>query len=104
MEIFLLFSILLAAIALGIPIGICLGLATALTLFFTSNIPLVMISQNAFAALDSFPLMAISSNVSKQSATKAGVKTANFFLPSLAKRSNSKSVYGLSQGSFNILD
>ena len=59
MEIILLFSILFAAIALGIPIGIGLGLATALTLFFTSNIPLIMISQNAFAALDSFPLMAI---------------------------------------------
>lgn len=59
MEIILLFSILFIAVALGIPIGISLGLTTALTLFFTSDIPLMMISQNAFAALDSFPLMAI---------------------------------------------
>jgi C4-dicarboxylate transporter DctM subunit len=59
MEIVVLFALLTLALALGIPIGISLGLATALTLVFTSNIPLIMISQNAFAALDSFPLMAI---------------------------------------------
>lgn len=59
MEIIILFALLTIALALSIPIGIALGLATALTLAFTSDIPLIMIAQNAFAALDSFPLMAI---------------------------------------------
>lgn len=59
MEILLLFTLLFILLTLSIPIGIALGLATAITLYFTSNIPIIMISQNAFAALDSFPLMAI---------------------------------------------
>lgn len=59
MEIALLFGLLIFSLAIGIPIGIGLGLSTAVTLALTSPIPLIMISQNAFAALDSFPLLAI---------------------------------------------
>lgn len=59
MEIALLFGLLIFSLAIGIPIGIGLGLSTAITLVLTSHIPLIMISQNAFAALDSFPLLAI---------------------------------------------
>ncbi|QTX31998.1 TRAP transporter large permease [Aminithiophilus ramosus] len=59
MSVLLLFALLTLCLALSIPIGISLGIATALVLHFTSSIPLVMISQNAFAALDSFPLLAI---------------------------------------------
>lgn len=59
MEILILFSLLIFALTLSVPIGIALGLATATTLYLTSDIPLIMIAQNAFAALDSFPLMAI---------------------------------------------
>ena len=59
MAIALLFGLLTLCLALSIPIGISLGIATALVLHFTSSIPLMMISQNAFAALDSFPLLAI---------------------------------------------
>lgn len=59
MEIAILFAALIIFLSLSIPIGIALGLATALTIVLTSDIPLIMISQNAFAALDSFPLMAI---------------------------------------------
>ncbi len=55
----LLFAALLIFIALSVPIGVALGLATLLTMVLTSNIPVVMITQNAFAALDSFPLLAI---------------------------------------------
>lgn len=59
MEIFILFGCLVVFLVLSIPIGISLGLATAITLAATSDIPLIMIAQNAFAALDSFPLLAI---------------------------------------------
>lgn len=54
-----LFAILTLLLILGIPIGISLGFATLITMALFSKIPLIMISQNAFAALDSFPLMAI---------------------------------------------
>lgn len=59
MSVLLLFALLALCLVLSIPIGISLGIATALVLYFTSSIPLIMISQNAFAALDSFPLLAI---------------------------------------------
>ncbi|MEA4988378.1 MAG: TRAP transporter large permease [Anaerovorax sp.] len=59
MSVVLLFGFLFLFIFLTVPIGIALGLATALTLMLTSNIPTVIIAQNAFAGLDSFPLMAI---------------------------------------------
>jgi len=59
MEIAILFSCLALFLMLSIPIGIALGLATAFTLATTSDIPLIMIAQNAFASLDSFPLLAI---------------------------------------------
>jgi C4-dicarboxylate transporter DctM subunit len=59
MSVLALFAVLTACLALSIPIGISLGIATAIILWLTSDIPLIMISQNAFAALDSFPLLAI---------------------------------------------
>lgn len=59
MEIFILFGSLTLLLALSIPIGISLGLATAIVLLYTGTTPLIMIAQNAFAALDSFPLLAI---------------------------------------------
>lgn len=59
MIILVLFLILFALITFSIPIGISLGAATASTLLITKDISLMVIAQNAFAALDSFPLMAI---------------------------------------------
>lgn len=59
MEPILLFVLLLVFIAISVPIGVSLGLATLITMLLTSDIPVVMITQNAFAALDSFPLLAI---------------------------------------------
>ena len=44
---------------IGVPIGISIGTATALTMYLTTKFPLIIISQNAFTALDSFPLLAI---------------------------------------------
>ncbi len=46
-------------LTIGVPIGISIGTATALTMLFTTKIPLIVISQNAFTALDSFPLLAV---------------------------------------------
>ncbi|SBW09907.1 TRAP dicarboxylate transporter, DctM subunit [uncultured delta proteobacterium] len=59
MSILLLFGILFTCVTLSLPIGASLGLATAITIGLTTSIPTVMINQNAFAGLDSFPLMAI---------------------------------------------
>ncbi len=59
MSVIILFGFLFLFIFLTIPIGIALGLSTALTLALTSNIPTTILAQNAFAGLDSFPLMAI---------------------------------------------
>jgi C4-dicarboxylate transporter DctM subunit len=59
MEILILFLAMAIFLAMSIPIGIVLGLSTAIALVYTGSIPLVMIAQNAFASLDSFPLLAI---------------------------------------------
>lgn len=59
MEAILLFSLLLIFIALSIPIGITLGLATGICLILTTDLPLMMIAQKSFTGLDSFPLLAI---------------------------------------------
>lgn len=59
MAVVILFSFLFLFIALTVPIGIALGISTALTLTLTGNISTMIIAQNAFTGLDSFPLMAI---------------------------------------------
>ena len=59
MNMLLLFSIMIICISLSVPIGASLGLAALVTLWLTGSVPTVMLNQNAFAGLDSFPLMAI---------------------------------------------
>ena len=59
MAILVLFGSMTIFLALSLPIGIALGMSTAIALVYTNSIPLIMIAQNAFAALDSFPLLAI---------------------------------------------
>ena len=59
MEAALVFSILIFTIAMSIPIGITLGLATGIAMWATSDIPLIMIAQKSVTGLDSFPLLAI---------------------------------------------
>ncbi|MDR1875206.1 MAG: TRAP transporter large permease [Synergistaceae bacterium] len=59
MNIAILFAVLFGCVSLSVPIGVSLGLATVVTLGLTTNIPTIMVNQNAFAGLDSFPLMAI---------------------------------------------
>ena len=59
METALLFVLLLVFATLTLPIGVSLGLATLIIMKEFTNIPLSMISQNVFAGLDSFALLAI---------------------------------------------
>ncbi len=59
MDIALLISLLFIFLTLSVPIGIALGLATMITMHFTSSIPVIMIAQTAFTGIDSFPLLAI---------------------------------------------
>jgi len=58
-DVTILFLLLLACLVLGVPIGVSIGVATAVIMYFTSSIPLVIIAQRSFTALNSFPLLAI---------------------------------------------
>ena len=54
----LLFCILAILIVINVPIAIALGVASVAILVISGNIPLVILPQKMFAALNSFPLMA----------------------------------------------
>lgn len=54
----LLFVVFLLLIMVNMPIAIALALSSLLIMAIVGNIPLIMIPQKMFAALDSFPLMA----------------------------------------------
>lgn len=47
MDIALLLFLLVTFLALSVPIGISLGVSTAITMYFTSPVPLTMIAQTA---------------------------------------------------------
>ena len=59
MEALILFGSFFILMLLTVPIGYSIGIATLITLITISDIPLVMIAQNAVAGVDSFPLLAI---------------------------------------------
>ena len=59
MNIALLFGVFFLLVMLSVPIGVSLGVATSLTLVFTSTIDPVLVAQKAFTGLDSFTLLAI---------------------------------------------
>ncbi|KUO73055.1 MAG: C4-dicarboxylate ABC transporter permease [Clostridia bacterium BRH_c25] len=59
MEAVVLFGSFFLLILLSVPIGFAIGIATLIALALFSDIPLVLITQNAIAGCDSFPLMAI---------------------------------------------
>ncbi|MDR2088733.1 MAG: TRAP transporter large permease [Clostridiales Family XIII bacterium] len=59
MNMVILFGSLLLLILIGMPIGYAIGFSTWITLITCSDIPLKLITQNAYAGVDSFPLMAI---------------------------------------------
>ncbi len=53
---FILFAVLLL---IGVPIGIALGVTTAVIMAFFTKLNLLLLAQNAVAGLDSFPLLAL---------------------------------------------
>lgn len=59
MEALMLFGSFILFITIGVPIGYAIGISTLCTLALFTDIPLVMVAQNAIAGCDSFPLMAI---------------------------------------------
>ncbi len=58
-SVLLIFGGIALFLTIGVPIGISVGVSTAIAMYFTSSTPLIVISQNAFTALDSFPLLAV---------------------------------------------
>jgi C4-dicarboxylate transporter DctM subunit len=59
MEILIMFGGMLLLIALGLPIGYAIATSTIITFITSSDIPLRIVSQNAFTGIDSFVLLAI---------------------------------------------
>lgn len=59
MEMMVLFVGMFVFIAIGVPIGFAVGAASIVTMLIFPDISLLMIVQNCFTALNSFPLMAI---------------------------------------------
>ncbi|WP_422124347.1 TRAP transporter large permease [Planococcus sp. X10-3] len=55
----ILFGLLILFFALGVPIAIGMGLASALAIWIDGGTPLVVLVQRSFTSIDSFPLMAI---------------------------------------------
>ena len=55
----ILFGLLIVFFALGVPIAISMGLASALAIWFDGGTPLIVLVQRSFTSIDSFPLMAI---------------------------------------------
>ena len=59
MELAILFGGMIVFIAIGVPIGFAIGAACIVTMVIFPDINMLMIVQNCFTALNSFPLMAI---------------------------------------------
>ncbi len=55
----LLFGYFLILLLLGVPIAICLGLATLATIIGLDSLPILYIAQIPFTSIDSLPIMAI---------------------------------------------
>lgn len=55
----ILFSFLILFFALGVPIAISMGLASAVAIWWDGGTPLTVLVQRSFTSMDSFPLMSI---------------------------------------------
>jgi C4-dicarboxylate transporter, DctM subunit len=58
-SVLILFLSILVLLLLGMPIAFALGLGSCFTLLYDSTLPLVIVPQRMFTALDSWPIMAI---------------------------------------------
>lgn len=59
MNIVVLFALLFILVTISVPVGLCIGGATIVTLILFSDLDLQIISQYAVTGIDSFPMMAI---------------------------------------------
>lgn len=59
MTMLILFGSLILLVALSVPIGIAIGIASMITILLSGTIDLSMLIQKLFTSLDSFPLLAI---------------------------------------------
>lgn len=59
MNILVLFLLLIILVLLSVPIGVAIGLSTMVTIALFTDVPLMVVAEQAFESLDSFPLMAI---------------------------------------------
>jgi C4-dicarboxylate transporter DctM subunit len=59
MSIAVLFGSIAVFFAIGMPIAFALGISSLFVLFLSPTLPYVLIPQRMFAALDSWPVMAI---------------------------------------------
>ncbi len=59
MEAAMLFVLLIVLIFIGVPIGIAIGVSTLACFFLYTSTPLVIIAQQCFVGVNSFPLMAV---------------------------------------------
>lgn len=57
--VFILFSLIVFFMAVNMPISFSLGMASAIAACVKGNVPLILIPQKIFGALDSFPLLAL---------------------------------------------
>jgi C4-dicarboxylate transporter DctM subunit len=59
MFLFTLMGCFIVLLSIGLPIGIALGVTTTVVILWLSNLNVILVAQNAVAALDSFPLLAL---------------------------------------------
>jgi C4-dicarboxylate transporter DctM subunit len=55
----MLFASFTVLMLIGVPIGISIGSAAILAIYFNTNVPLIVVSQTMFNGINNFPLMAI---------------------------------------------
>ena len=77
----LLFGIFAIFLFLGVPIAICLGLASTVTLMVLGDVPLAAIVQRMYSATDSFPMMAIPYFMRDPRAVRVCVKCSLLLAP-----------------------
>ena len=59
MDIAVLFGSMILFFMIGVPIGVAIGTSCFLTMMLFSDLPMVLIAQNCFTGVNSFPLMAV---------------------------------------------
>jgi tripartite ATP-independent transporter DctM subunit len=59
MDMLVLFGSMILFFFIGVPVGVAVGTSCFLTMILFSDLPMVLIAQNCFAGIDSFPLMAV---------------------------------------------